>query len=170
MTVETGIAVNRGSTAFESAHWKLTKKVIISVATWDIPAGYWSVQNQFWVDFHRKNFSKLPQKHKTHESFLRKINLLYGMFMLNGSSLPSYTETNTTTVQHTAQTSRIYSWKYATLHSLILPFWAFTCVYLRVTSTTYSHNKLLNNFIFLQILLLYLLVHIHKPEMLGEND
>ena len=40
MTVETGIAVNRGSTVFESARWKLTKKAIISVATWDVPAGY----------------------------------------------------------------------------------------------------------------------------------
>ena len=51
--VETAIAVNRGSTAFESVHWKLTKKAIISVATWDIPAGCCSVRNQFWVDFHR---------------------------------------------------------------------------------------------------------------------
>ena len=28
------------------------------------------------------------------------------------------------------------------LHSLILHFWAFTCVYLHVTSTIYSHTKL----------------------------
>jgi len=53
-------------------------------------------------------------------------------------------------------------WRYAKSHSLILPFWAFICLDLYVTSTIYSHKKLLRNFIFQQfkILFLYLLVHI----------
>jgi len=51
MMVKTGIAINRGPTGFKSAHWKLAKKPIICVVTWDIPAGCYGVQNQFWVDF-----------------------------------------------------------------------------------------------------------------------
>jgi len=54
-------------------------------------------------------------------------------------------------------------------HSLILPFWAFICVDLCVTSTIYSHKKQLHNFISSKILLLYLLVHV-QMRIMGENE
>ena len=45
MMVKTGIAIRRGPTGFKSVRWKLAKKASISVATWDVPAGCYGVQN-----------------------------------------------------------------------------------------------------------------------------